>query len=119
MTLENFLRTSAIQWHGTANKDSLEGAQEATKKSYLKYNSRNVKGLFLSSYMQNKQEFSLCFSSTQCVFVDPTEVPAYVACRDGSQLGLERALSVYRCDDRLALLKKQFVKETLEAGKSG
>lgn len=69
--------------------------------------------------MQNKQEFSLCFSSTQCVFVDPTEVPAYVACRDGSQLGLERALSVYRCDDRLAHLKKQFVKETLEAGKSG
>lgn len=38
MTLENFLRTSTIQWHGAANKDSLEGAQEATKKNYLKYN---------------------------------------------------------------------------------
>lgn len=38
MTLENFLGTSTIQWHAAANKDSLEGAQEAAKKSYLKYN---------------------------------------------------------------------------------
>lgn len=32
MTLENFLGTSTRQWHAAANKDSLEGAQEAAKK---------------------------------------------------------------------------------------
>jgi hypothetical protein len=66
--------------------------------------------------MQNKHYFSLCFSSNQRGFVDTTEVPPMSF---GSQFGLERASSVYRCDDRLTHSKRWFVKVTLVAGKSG